>query len=535
MRYPSGILAATVLAWSLVVGNPVAAIAQQQVPQALRYIPDQAFAAATAQPAVLLQAEAVQMFPLEVIQAALIRDLAIDPAKVSRVTAFFTGPIRPPQPPGYGLVIDFTEPVDATTILPMLQQAPALVAANPQLQAVWPKIEPVEGNRVLLAPEAVLKQMKAAAAAEPGSLPTRLASLAQSHVAVVVEPAPVRDDISRLLTALPELPPPLADVRNLPSLVKVVQISLDVGETLNGGLQVQGVDGPATDKLLALVKAGLQMTHTAVIAEGQQAFRNNDPIDQAMGRYMVRMADRIVTALTPERNENVLVWKANQGVPMVTTGVLTALLLPAVQAARESARAAMSMSNLKQICIACLFYADRHDGKLPPRYNVDDEGRPLLSWRVHLLPYLEQGELYRQFKLDEPWDSPHNRKLIERMPGVYQSPSVPSARETVYQVLVGPGTLYEQRTPPTLDEIVESAGAGLAVLAVETDADRAVVWTKPDDLPMPAADQVPAGLGGLRPGNVFLAVFSNGQTTRLSTADDDLPKLLAPLRRTEND
>lgn len=534
MRLARGSLAAAALAWSLVVGNPAAVMAQQ-VPEALRYIPAEAFAAATAQPAALMQAEAVQVLPLEVFQAGLVRELSIDPAKVSRVTAFFTGPIRPPHPPGFGLVIDFTEPVDATKILPMFQQAPPAVAGNPQLQAMWPKIEPVEGNRVLLAPEAILKQMKAAAAAQPGSVPTRLASLAKNHMALVLESAPVREDITRLLSSLPELPPPFGEVRNLPSLVEVAEASVEVTETFAGTLQVQGVDGPATDKLQALVKAGLQMMRASFIAEGQRAFRNDDPIDQAMGRYLVRMADRMIATLTPERNENALVWKANQGVPMVTTGILTAMLLPAVQAARESARTMNSQSNLKQICIACLHYADRHNGKLPPRYSVDSQGKPLLSWRVHVLPYLEQGELYRQFKLDEPWDSPHNRKLIERMPEVYQSPNLGLPGQTVYQVLVGPGTLYQQRTPPTLDEVSEAAGTSRTVLAVETDADRAVVWTKPDDLPMPAADQVPAGLGGLRANNLFLALFCDGSVMRLSTADPNVPEVLAPFRRAAND
>lgn len=535
MRLALRILAFATLAWSLVVASSGAAIAQQQVPAALRYLPPQAFAAASAQPAAIMQTEAVQMAPVEVVQAALIRDLAIDPAKVSRVTAFVAGPIRPPQPPGFGLVIDFTEPVDARAILPMFQRMPPQVAAHPQLQAMWPRIEAVEGNRVLFAPEAILKQMKAAAAAEPVSLAKRLALLTQSHVAVAIEPAPIRDDLDRLMAMLPELPPPFVDVRKVPSLIESIKATADLSKTFSGRLQIEGVDGPATDKLLALAKTGLQVMRLGIIAESQQKLQSDDPVEQAMARYMLRMADRMVASLTPEREANALLWETEQVVPMATTGALIALILPAVQAARESARTANSANNLRQIALACHMYAERNGGKLPPRYSVDKDGKPLLSWRVHLLPYLEQADLYRQFKLDEPWDSPHNIKLADQMPAVYQSSNVPSDSRTVYLVLVGAGTVYEQRIPANLDAIHNAAGLGAAVLVVEADADRAVVWTRPDDLPVPDPNQIPVGLGGLRPGYIFLAMFCDGHVQRLSLDDDNVPRQLAPLRREKND
>ena len=535
MRLAHGILAFATVTWSLVVGGSGAVIAQQQVPAALRYLPPQAFAAASAQPAAIMQTEAVQMAPVEVVQAALIRDLAIDPAKVSRVTAFFTGPVQPPQPPGYGLVIDFTEPVDARAILPMFQRMPPQVAAHPQLQAMWPRIEAVEGNRVLFAPEAILKQMKAAAAAEPVSLAKRLASLTQSHVAAVIEPAPVRDDLDQLMATLPELPPPFVDVRKVPSLIESVQATVNLGKAFRGSLRVQGIDGPATDKLFALTKTGLQVMRLGIIAESQQKLQSDDPVEQAMARYMLRMADRMVASLTPEREANALLWETEQVVPLATTGVLVAMILPAIQAARESARMANASNNLKQIAVACHLYAERHGGQLPPRYSVDKDGKPLLSWRVHLLPYLEQADLYRQFKLDEPWDSPHNIKLADQMPAIYQDPNAPSESQTVYQVLVGPGTVYQQRIPATFGAIDNAAGLGAAVLAVEADADRAVIWTRPDDLAVPNPGQVPAGLGGLRPNNVFLAIFCDGHIERLTTADPSTPRQLAPLPRENND
>ena len=96
-----------------------------------------------------------------------------------------------------------------------------------------------------------------------------------------------------------------------------------------------------------------------------------------------------------------------------------ASLLPAVSAAREAARRAAGSNNLKQIGLAMHNFHESYGG-FPAAYSGDKTGKPLLSWRVHILPFVEGEALYRQFKLDEPWDSPHNKKLIARMPAVLQ-------------------------------------------------------------------------------------------------------------------
>ena len=87
-------------------------------------------------------------------------------------------------------------------------------------------------------------------------------------------------------------------------------------------------------------------------------------------------------------------------------------LMAAIAAARGNAQRQMSMNNLKQIGLAMHNYHDVNK-RFPPAANLDAAGKPLLSWRVHILPYLEQEALYKQFKLDEPWDSEHNKKLAE--------------------------------------------------------------------------------------------------------------------------
>jgi RNA polymerase sigma factor (sigma-70 family) len=102
--------------------------------------------------------------------------------------------------------------------------------------------------------------------------------------------------------------------------------------------------------------------------------------------------------------------------------------------------------NLKTLALAVLNYNDAC-GYLPPPAITDKNGKPLLSWRVAILPFIEQEALYKQFKLDEPWDSPHNKKLLARMPKVF-GPVVKNhpRYSTFYQYVVGPEAVFTRWT-----------------------------------------------------------------------------------------
>jgi hypothetical protein len=181
---------------------------------------------------------------------------------------------------------------------------------------------------------------------------------------------------------------------------------------------------------------------------------------------------------------------------------------PAGQDARaEALRRARSVRNLKQIALAVHNYHDVF-GTLPAVIK-DDQGQPLLSWRVALLPYLEQDALYRAFKLDEPWDSPHNRKLLAQMPPVYRIEGAGPASSTFYQGFVGKGTLFEDGKRIRLSAIPD--GTSNTLLVVE--AGRAVPWTKPEDIPYAADRPIPKLGGPFR--DVFHAAFADGQVYTL--------------------
>ena len=120
-------------------------------------------------------------------------------------------------------------------------------------------------------------------------------------------------------------------------------------------------------------------------------------------------------------------------------GILIALLLPAVQAAREAARRSQCMNNLKQIALAMHNYHDVNNC-FPPAVITDKDGRPMRSWRVAILPYMEQSPLFERYKSNEPWDGPSNRNLHNITVPTYRCPSDPgpaNSTETNYVMIVG--------------------------------------------------------------------------------------------------
>lgn len=200
------------------------------------------------------------------------------------------------------------------------------------------------------------------------------------------------------------------------------------------------------------------------------------------------------------------------GSSTATTGVLVGLLLPAVQAAREAARRAETMNNFKQIILAMFNYESAKE-RFPSQAICDDEGKALLSWRVQILPYLGEEELYRQFHLDEPWDSEHNLALVQRMPKVYADPgadpAATAAGMTTFQVFAGEGTAFADPSKgPTLRRITD--GTSNTIALVETMPDAAVPWTKPEDHDFDA-DEPLDGVGNpRRPGGLFVVGMFDG-------------------------
>jgi len=177
-----------------------------------------------------------------------------------------------------------------------------------------------------------------------------------------------------------------------------------------------------------------------------------------------------------------------------------------------------SADHLKQIALAFHNY-ESVNGKMPTNQPAKD-GRPGLSWRVQVLPYIEQDDLYKQFNLDEPWDSETNKKLIEKIPPIFVPIRGKAEKgQTFYQAFSGKhGWMNAGATLP---------GAfpdGTSNTFLVAEAAKPVVWTKPDDLEFDGAT-VPK-LGGMFDGR-FTVAFADGHVQRFKKdTNQDLLKIL---------
>ncbi|WP_406697665.1 DUF1559 domain-containing protein [Singulisphaera sp. Ch08] len=220
------------------------------------------------------------------------------------------------------------------------------------------------------------------------------------------------------------------------------------------------------------------------------------------------------TKFTLAANESAILLTAHSAFPIpvpklsggMETPVLVALLLPAVQAAREAARRAQCTNNVKLLGLALHTYYDAK-GSLPPPAILDRAGKPLLSWRVAILPFVEQQALYNEFHLDEPWDSVHNKTLIPRMPTIYACPSRrnPEPGTTNYRVFAGKQTAFES-TGTKFEEFTDGTSGTLGIV----ESNEPTLWTKPDELPFTGDGEAALSLAGSDHTGGFNAVLIDG-------------------------
>lgn len=199
-----------------------------------------------------------------------------------------------------------------------------------------------------------------------------------------------------------------------------------------------------------------------------------------------------------------------------TAPFIASLSIPAAISARKAARRMQAQGQMRQITLALHNYHDVHKG-FPAAYSTDKDGKPLLSWRVHILPYLEEKALYDRFHLDEPWDSDHNKKLIEAMPRIYRSPASKSkpghtnflAIRGENAVFVPPEGDQKGRETPIGTRLADiKDGASNTIITVEGNDSAVVPWTKPDDFAAGQKEPLKT-LTGLH-GSGFVAGFADG-------------------------
>jgi hypothetical protein len=238
-------------------------------------------------------------------------------------------------------------------------------------------------------------------------------------------------------------------------------------------------------------------------------------------REMFNQVDQTLQELKINQEGQVVHLPLRAKVALGAIGV--GLLVPAVQKVREAAARTEMFNNIRQLGIALHDYNDSYKCLPPARFNVG------LSWRVAILPFIEQAALYNQFHLNEPWDSPHNIKLLPLMPKVFAPPPslrTPRPHCTFLKVFTGPGTPFDSRVKGMIPRSFPG-GTSNAFLVVE--AADAVEWTKPEDIAYDPKGPL-AQLGAMTPGH-FLAVLADASVVRFNRfklTDPTLRQAIAP-------
>ena len=181
-----------------------------------------------------------------------------------------------------------------------------------------------------------------------------------------------------------------------------------------------------------------------------------------------------------------------------------------------------SMDHVKQIMLAVHnFAAATPEFRFPGAAIHGPDGRPTLSWRVALLPYLEEKALYDEFRQDEPWDSPHNKALIPRMPAVFRTPDFPAPDgETRFRGFSGPGTLLEAGPGIQLAAITDGTSSTLMI----AEARDPTLWTKPGELAFGEGAELPA-IGEPGKGEALIGL-ADGAARYIPTGDPALIRAL---------
>lgn len=486
------------------------------------HLPKGTIAAAAARPSLLPSDPNLQMMPFEVIEAAGQQELGLNPLDVDACIVFGTMPVGEPtfnfgflwrMKTGVSSDFSWLKPDDGEEI--PFGDGQSYWKANSDTAEASCSVQFSDGTVLIGTEETVRQCLTHAGGSSVGSM--LLQSKDNGHIVAAVNMEIIRGFVMAALQEAPPAPPALEGLKSLPADVNSVQAWLSFSQGLQMSLVLNTVDEDAAARTSTALVDALALGQQLATEEMTKNMASDDPIQLATLAYAQRVANRYFSQIQPVVDSTTVSIEANLIDPSVVSGpVAIALLLPAVQQAREAARRTTDRNSLKMIGLALHNYHDANDA-FPPRANYDKDGNPLLSWRVHLLPYLEENELYEQFHLDEPWNSEHNLTLLNRMPNVYKSMSLEAADATVFLTADGAGTMMEGDKGISFADVTD--GSSNTIFVMEANPENAVAWTKPEDLPFDPGNPK-NGLGEFRPMG-FQVLLADGSIRFIAIAIDD--------------
>jgi hypothetical protein len=371
-----------------------------------------------------------------------------------------------------------------------------------------------DDRTLLVGPEPLLKKMLAPRAAAggqvAGSVQQQLfASFPANDIAGMID-----------LESLKDLKAQMAQNTPMPGLIEGLQGAMFTADLAGTGkflsqFEVRTANKNSAMQLSALAQGMLQMQKAQMLsmASAPESPLNEETAETLAGLYdtvKITTKDASVSYVMP-KPENM-----DSFVETLKPGFVA--MFEAMRESRNAATAASRKGNMKQIGLAFHNYHDTYN-HFPAANGNGERGQGKktgLSWRVHLLPFIEQSALYQEFRLDEDWDSPHNKALIEKMPDIFKVEGVDKPGHTSVHVFTGDKTAMGSDVGVGFRDITD--GTSNTIMAVVAGPESAEVWTKPGGLEFNHDDPKKV-LGTL--GEQFLVLICDGSVRFLKSSIDD--------------
>ena len=297
-------------------------------------------------------------------------------------------------------------------------------------------------------------------------------------------------------------------------------LTLDLDEEIKLGLRIDSPD-PAMAKRVHDVLKAIHVLAVEMLP-GLKKLTEDPEIRETeilvLGKVLLLFVDPLLRDAKFEQKESTVT------VTMIAKAdaAMAKALTEAIEKVREAADRSRMMNNFKMIGIAAHSYHSAA-GEFPfpgtgilkgQRNGGMPNDKPTLSWRVAILPYIEQNNLFNEFRFDEPWDSDHNKKLIPKMPKIFAPPAGAETKEghTFIRCFVGPEAI---RAGMTFVNILDGTSNTFMVV----DAGESVPWTKPDEIVYDSKKPLPK-LGGHSQGKRLMVVFFDGSVRVLNLNKD---------------
>lgn len=483
------------------------------------FVPSSSCAAATLHPNKILKDPKFKWFPSEIITAWGKKEFGFDPMLLNQITFVMRTPTSPEElmaPPQIAAALYFEEMQGLSGNL--IDQMEETTLGGKTLFSG----KAGGGLSVLVFDEAtmIIGEEDFFGDMIKADGKSKLAKLVRSNkvsgqIQAVIDMETLRPVVGPMLANIPAmLPPPILKLKEIPQLVDEVEFGMKAEGRITGTLILR-TNSPEdasdiADGLKDALEFGLEMG-VGVLAT-QMNF--DDPVQVSTVEYAQRAGAFLQKRLVPEVDGSDV--RLNLKEETTILPLLVGMALPAVQQVRVAARRTQGMNNTRQLALAMHNYNSVY-GKFPAQASYDKKGRPLLSWRVHILPFMEQQALYDQFHLDEPWDSPHNKKLIKKIPPYLMSPGIADRGDgkTVYLGVAGEGMAFGKKGR-TIEEYTD--GMSNTAWLVEADPSAAVEWTRPVDLQVDPKNPT-KHLNGIYPGG-FSASMADGSVQFISNGID---------------